>query len=90
VGLSGLELVPDFFPVSHHIFRKKPMNRRRITRAPAAGIISRWSDVAIENTVRIAEGVYAIPMAVIAKNNHLSFLRPSYFIGLPETLFDST
>jgi hypothetical protein len=41
-----------------------------------------------EAAVRIADGVSAIPIAATTKNPHLSFLRPSYFIGTgPDSAF---
>jgi len=46
-----------------------------------------WSDDASENAVRIAEGVYMIPMTATARNNHLSFLRLSYFVGASRSPF---
>ena len=63
------------------------MRNRRMTRAPAKGTVSRWSDLAFEITERIAEGVPTIPIAASAKNNHLHFLRPSYLIKFSEMFF---
>src|SRR2546429_257559 len=76
----------SFFGVCRIIYAH--LYSRRITTAPANGIIRRWSDLADEIAVRIADGVYAIPIAAAKQNNHLSFLRPSYFIATgPDSAF---
>jgi hypothetical protein len=70
--------------VSHQIFRKNPMKVKRIANAIIIGSIMRWSIVAEEIAVKIANGLCAIAIAANAKNNHLYFFSPAYFMGPPQ------
>jgi len=62
------------------MLRKNPTNMKRIDNTIIIGSIMRWSIVAEEIALRVANGLCMIAIAAKAKNNHLYFFNPAYFI----------